>query len=127
MKKLLLAVVMLVTSAVLQAAEVKTFADIPNLRACSYYDFNNQATGFGAQSAILEYKSLDLNVGYVSINSKYSGTIAVSVNLDKLKIANIEYAWKNIINTDLGVWIGYNLNDKIYSWGLCVSLVTIEK
>ena len=126
MKKILFAVIMLFSVSV-YAADVKTFYDMPNLKACSYYDFNNQSSGFGAESAIFEYKALDLNVGYVNFASKYSGTCSVSVNLDRLHIANVSYAWAGIINTDLGIWLGYDFDNKATSWGVCASLVSMSK
>lgn len=126
MRKILAGLVMLFSVSV-YAADVKTLYDMPNLKACSYYDFNNQASGFGAESAILEYKSLDLNVGYVNFANSYSGTCSVSVNLNRLNIGNVSYAWAGIINTDLGIWLGYDFNAKTTTWGVCASLVSISK
>lgn len=108
------------------AIEVKTVADIPNLRASTYYDFVNASLGVGVESTLLRYKSIDLAVGYVEIKNKKSGIGAICINLDKLNIPNIEYAWKGI-NTSVGLWIGYNIEFHEWTCGINASLISIEK
>jgi hypothetical protein len=126
MRGLIVAVVMFFAVS-LQAIEVKTFSDMPNLRASYFFDLNNQATGVGAQSSVLQYKALDMNFGYVGINNKTFGTVSLSVNLEKLKIGNVTYAWSNLIRTDLGIWLSYNMEERATTYGLCASLIKIEK
>jgi hypothetical protein len=128
MKKLIVAFCsMVVMTASAQALEVKTIADIPNVRACTYYDFVGCNTGIGVESTLLRYKAVDLSVGYVQIDNAYTGTAAISLNLNKINIPNLEYAWKDLIHTSVGLWGGYSMQTQKWSAGINISLIKFEK
>ena len=126
MKKILILSMIMFMAISIQAIEVKTLYDMPNLRVCSYYDLTNNATGVGMESTLLRYKSIDLAIGYLKVSEKYSGTAAIEINLDKLNITGLEYAWKDFVHSSVGIWAGYNIADKAWSFGVNASLISIE-
>lgn len=125
MKCIIISVIMFLAVSV-QAIEVKTIFDVPNIRACSSYDFTNNATGVGMESTLLRYKSLDLAVGYLKVSEKYSGTAALEINLDKLNLPGLEYAWKDFVHSSVGLWVGYSIADKAWNFGVNASLISWE-
>ena len=126
MKRLFLVAVVMFFVVGVQAIEVKTFFDVPNIRACSSYDLTNNATGVGMESTILRYKSIDLAIGYLKTSLKYSGTAAIEINLDKLNVPGLEYAWKDFVHSSVGIWAGYTIAEKAWSFGVNASLISWE-
>lgn len=106
-------------------SQAESFAQIPNLKACYYYDFNSRLSCVGAESTLLKYKMLNLNVGYID-NDNLSNTVTTSLSVDLNKLGTVEYLWSKDFYSSIGVWAGYNFKESQCGYGVSIILIKIE-
>jgi len=104
--------------------QAESFAQVPNLKACYYYDFNSRLSCVGAESTLLKYKILNLNIGYID-NDNLTNTITTSLSIDLSKIGTVEYILRDFYSS-CGVWFGYNFKENKYGYGVSATLIKIE-
>lgn len=106
----------------------ETLISAPNLNVTSNFDLDTSRLLPGASASVLSYKSMvDLQFGYVKDEHAYIPSVGICLNLGKISGLNVDYVWKDIIKTSLGVWAGYSLDTHVLSGGLNMSLISIKK
>ena len=102
---------------------------MPNARATENIDLRSLSSGIGVSASVLMYKQglLALDIACVNIDHYTYGGMAISTNLNQWHFLNIQYAWLGLINTDISVWIGMDLKEKVTSYGVSASLVKFSK
>ena len=97
---------------------------IPNLEVTSLYDFNNHTMLTAMSSKVLSISIVDIRIGYAQNADNDIGLGALSFDLAKMP--KVEYAWQNIINTSIGIWVGYDFKQNEVDYGVMARLVNIE-
>lgn len=132
MKKLIAVVVLL---GVLVAPSAMAFDKtmLPNLKAAVAYDFILKDLASGLDSDLLKYRDKDdnvlasLNVGYLASDTASIWIAGVSGNVGNLaRKAHLDYGWANALETEIGVYGGYNFGTKKAHFGLKASLLKLE-
>lgn len=130
MRKLILSLVVMLGLLVEGFCEnkIQTIIDIPNLKAAWFSNADGN-TGLGAESTMLKYSAICLNVGYVKLNgidNTWTGSLALNLDeLDKLGVKNVQYLWTGV-KTSVGIWYGYSFTLSQWSWGANISLIQVN-
>ena len=123
MKKIILAVLFLV-SFVVVAHAADGFV-IPNLEASVVYSAVNRICLPALTSKFLQYKILEVRVGYETKDGKDIGIGGLSVNLKNLP-ASVEYCWQDILNISVGTYAGWDSDMQKMDWGLSATIIKIN-
>lgn len=124
---LLILAILLVPVRIKAEESLISVPQIPNLRIGSYLDLKELESYLGFESRLFYCKGFDLGVGYV-INSKSYGVIGIGFDLKELKRLNlnVDYAWEKLIDLRIGLWLGYNITDRNWKYGVSAQLVEIK-
>jgi len=97
---------------------------IPNLEVTSLYDFNNHQMLTALTSKVLSISVVDMRVGYVRSDENDIAIGALAFELSKLP--KVQYAWSKMIDTSVGLWLGYDFKKSEVDYGVMAILVDIE-
>ena len=103
------------------ANEIKV--DIPASKGAFFYDFAEQNLTAGISSELISYKDRAyLEVGAV----QGACLIGISYKLLDLERFGLVYRWAKAINVSVGLWMGYNLEEKKAKGGVYTSLLKVK-
>jgi len=127
MRKLILAVVMLLSVSAFANETWDTLISNPNFSVNSNYDFSSGKILPGAATSILSWKGIiDAQMGWAKNDSDTLPTSGICINLDKIDGINVQYLLKDQLKISFGLWAGMNLNTHNWAGGINLSVLKID-
>jgi len=109
---------------ILTIGETRIVPDFPNLQLSYLYNVSQKATGVGLLSTLLEYKFLNVKVGW--IGNQDCWIFGAGIDLNKLKGLNLKYAWQNIIDLNMGCFTGVDFKTPSFTVGLYAVMIDLR-